>query len=204
LCEPAVLHARLAWIAEQSLGTPERLACGHWPELRYGGREGPDVHVAGVFARAALAAGIAPDLVVAGIALYERVTPIAPLSGGRPTQLKRDQIHADRAADNAVPLNLEFDAKGADVLVLTNRFPGAMPLTVRAVTADARPARLLYDDGGSMIYGCSGCAASAPVHWRFDLVGVEDDLDLVALEGRAAVDQSRERSNNANSAPELQ
>jgi hypothetical protein len=190
LCEPAVLHARLAWIAEQTLGTPARLACGHWPDLRYGGREGPDRHIAGLFARAAIASGIAPDHVVAGIAFYERVTPIAPASGGRPTHPKRDQIHADRAPDNAVPLNLAFDAKGADVLVLTNRFPGAMPLTVRAVTADARPARLLFDDGGSMVYGCSGCAASATVHWRLDLVGVEDDLDLVALDGNAASDAS--------------
>ena len=82
LCEPAVLHARLAWVAEQSLETPLRLACGRWPDLRFGGREGEGPHVAGLFTRAATASGIAPDRVVEGMAFYEHVVPIAPASGG--------------------------------------------------------------------------------------------------------------------------
>ena len=182
LCEPAVLHGRLAWVVEQSLATPLRLACGDWPELRYGGREGPSRHVAGLFARAATASGIAPDRVVAGMALYEHVTPVAPASGGRTTRLKRDQIHADRAPDAPAPFQIEFDTAGADVAVLTNRFPGAIPLIVRSVSANSQAARLLHDDGGSMIYGCASCDRAAAVHWRFELEGVQDDIDLVVLQ----------------------
>ena len=181
LCDEAVLHARLAWMVEQTLGTPVRLACGHWPHLRYGGREGPGPHIAGLFARASLASGIAPDRVVAGMALYERVTAIAPAAGGNPTQLRRDQIHPDRAPDLPLTVVFDFDTSGADVPVLTNRFSTAMPMKVRSVMADGRAARLLLDDGGSMLYRCSGCAADASVHWRFELDGVEGNLDLVVL-----------------------
>lgn len=182
LCAPAVLHARLAWVVEQSLETPLRLACGNWPDVRYGGRDGSGPHVAGLFSRAATASGIVPDRVVAGMALYEHVVPIAPASGGRPTLLKRDQIHPDRAPDVAAPFHLDFEARGADVAVLTNRFSVAMPLRVRSVQANGAPARLLHDDGGSMVYGCAGCDPAASVHWQFALEGVEDDIDLVVLQ----------------------
>lgn len=182
LCAPAVLHARLAWVVEQSLAAPLRLACGYWPELRYGGREGQGAHVAGLFSRAATASGIAPDRVVAGMALYEHVVAIAPDSGGRPTLLKRDQIHPDRAPDVARPFHLEFDARGADVAVLTNRFSSVLPLKVRAASVNGVAARLLHDDGGSSVYGCAGCDAAATVRWRFDLEGVEDDIDLIVLQ----------------------
>jgi hypothetical protein len=183
LCEPMVVHARLAWVIEQSLGAPVRLACGHWPELRYGGVDGAGAHVAGLFPRAATVSGLAPDRVVAGMALYDHVVPIAPAAGGKPTSLKRGQIHADRAPDVSTAFAHEFDAHGADVVSLTNRFPGAMPLSVKSVTANGAPAHLLDDDGGSMLYGCA-CEPSASVHWRFELEGVADDIDLVVLTAR--------------------
>jgi hypothetical protein len=184
LCEPAVLHARLAWMVEQTLAVPVRLACGHWPELRYGGTAGPSRHVAGLFARAATASGIEPDRVVNGMAIYESIAPIAPAEGGKPTELGRDRIHPDRAPDNPVRFDVEFDAHGADVPVLTNRFSVAMPLKVRAVTVDGRPARRLHDDGGSLVYACADCAADAVVRWRFELEGVEDNIDLVVLKAK--------------------
>ena len=181
LCEPAVLHARLASVIEQSLGTTVRLQCGHWPELRYGGIEGAGPHVAGLLPRAATASGIAPDRVVSGMALYDHVVPIAPASGGEPTSLKRGQIHADRAPDISTAFAHAFDARGADVVALTNRFPGAMPLTVKSATANGVPARVLDDDGGAMLFGCA-CDPSASVNWRFELEGVADDIDLVVLQ----------------------
>lgn len=183
-CEPAVVHGRLAPLLEQSIGAPTRLACGHWPELRYGGREGPAKHVAGLLARASVASGIAPDRVVAGMALYEGVAPIAPESGGGTSHLKRVQINPDIPTGGYQPERIEFDAKGADVPVLTNRFPLAMPLNVRKVTADGRPAQLLFDDGGSMLYRCAGCARDATVHWRFELEGNQDKLDLAVLNAK--------------------
>ncbi|HEX5124709.1 MAG TPA: hypothetical protein VFV97_15815 [Rhodanobacteraceae bacterium] len=182
LCEPAVLHARLAWVAEQSLETPLRLACGHWPELRFGGREGQGPHVAGLFTRAATASGIAPDRVVAGMAIYEHVVAIAPASGGRPTVLARDQIPPDRAPDVVVPFRVEFEARGADVAVLTNRFSSVLALKVRSATANGVAARVLDDDGGSTVYACAGCDAAASARWRFEFTGVEGDMDLVVLQ----------------------
>jgi hypothetical protein len=104
------------------------------------------------------------------------------LSGGKPTSLKRGQIHADRAPDVSVAFAHEFDARGADVVALTNRFPGAMPLVVKSATANGEPARLLDDDGGSKLYGCA-CEPSSSVHWRFELEGVADDIDLSVLQG---------------------
>ena len=181
LCGESVLHARLAWAVERSLGTPVRLACGHWPALRYGGREGPPEHVAGMFARTSLASGIAPDRIVAGMALYEHVVPIAPSAGGSPTVLARGQIHPDHSSRAPQRFEIEFDAHGVDVPVLTNRV-GA-PAVVHGAVADGRPARLLSDDGGSRLYGCAGCERSAEVHWHFELDGVEDDIDLVVLDG---------------------
>ena len=181
LCGESVLHARLAWAVERSLGTPVRLACGHWPTLRYGGREGPPQHIAVVFARASIASGIAPDKVVAGMAMYEHVVPIAPAEGGRPTTLARGQIHPDHSSMAPQRFAIEFDAHGADVPVLTNRV--GMPVDVRSVIADGRAARVISDDGGSRLYACAACERSADVHWRFELDGVEDDIDLVVLDG---------------------
>jgi len=100
---------------------------------------------------------------------------LAPVRG-------RGQIHADRAPDISTAFAHEFDARGADVVSLTNRFPGAMPLAVKSATANGQPARRLDDDGGSMLYGCA-CEPSASVRWRFELEGVADDIDLVVLQG---------------------
>lgn len=188
LCGEAVLHGRLAWVIEQSLGTTVRLACGHWPTLRYGGREGPSTHIAGLFERAADASGVAPDRIVADMALYEHVVPIAPASGGRPSGLRRDQIHVDGAPRASAPLALDFDARGGDVAVLTNRFPLAAPMGVHSVVADGRPAKQLYDDGGSILFGCAACDPSSTVHWHFALDAVEDNLDLAVIQGSARGD----------------
>jgi hypothetical protein len=182
LCEPAVLHARLAWAVEQSLEVPLRLACGHWPELRFGGREGEGPHVAGLLPRAATASGIEPDRVVAGMAIYEHVVPIAPASGGRPTVLKRDQIPPDLPPDVFASFHVEFEARGADVVVLTNRFSNVVPLKVRAAVANGTAAQLRDDDGGSLIYVCAGCESAATVHWRLDIDGIEGNIDLVVLQ----------------------
>jgi len=76
--------------------------------------------------------------------------------------------------------------RGADVAVLTNRFSSVMPLKVRAAIANGTAARLLHDDGGSTIYGCAGCDPVAPVHWRFELEGVESNIDLVVLQAPAS------------------
>jgi hypothetical protein len=182
LCEPAVLHARLGWVIEQSASTSVRLACGHWPDLTFGGRSGEGPHIAGLLPDAAAASGIAPDRVIAGMALYDHVVPIAPASGGRTTQMKRDQINVDVVPGAPKPFEIDFDAKGADVAVLMNRFTLVMPLTVRSVRAEGAPARLLEDESGLTIYGCAGCDPAAKVHWQFELTGVEDDIDLVVLQ----------------------
>jgi len=182
LCEPAVLHARLGWVIEQSASTAVRLACGHWPDLTFGGRSGSGPHVAGLLADAAAASGIAPDRVIAGMALYDHVVPIAPASGGRVTQMKRDQIHVEVVPGVPNPFEIEFDAKGADVAVLMNRFTLVMPLTVRFVRVEGAAARLLEDESGLTIYGCGSCDPAAKVHWQFDLTGVADDIDLVVLQ----------------------
>jgi hypothetical protein len=41
---------------------------------------------------------------------------------------------------------------------------------------------VLSEDGGSTIYGCPSCDLAASVGWRFELTGVEDDIDLVVLQ----------------------
>jgi hypothetical protein len=57
-----------------------------------------------------------------------------------------------------------------------------MPLKVLSATANGAAARLLHDDGGSTLYACAGCDPAATVRWRFELDGVEDDIDLVVLQ----------------------
>lgn len=180
LCEAETLHSRLAVIAEQTLAVPMRLACGFWPELRYGGREGA-VHLAGIFERSARAAAIAPDRVVAGLALYSRVTPIAPAIGAGRTILTRDQIHANYSAAPATKLDYAFETASGDVVVLTNRFPGIAPIDMHRVEVDGRPARRLDDDGGSTIFGCDACLAGSSAHWHLELGAVEGNIDLVVL-----------------------
>jgi hypothetical protein len=66
-----------------------------------------------------------------------------------------------------------------------------MPLNVKSARAGSREAAKLYDDGGSRIYRCNGCAPGEPVHWRFDLEGSEDTIDLVVIDdyrGRPGAD----------------
>jgi hypothetical protein len=195
-CGDEVVHARLAVVLEHSLGSPIRLACGHWPTLRYGGREGAGPHIAGLMVPASIASGIAPDRVVSRMALYERVTPIAPAPGGRATHLARDQINPDLPNGSDGPFDIAFDAPGSSVAVLTTRFPIAMPLKVKNARAGSLEAAKLYDDGGSRIYRCSGCAPGETVHWRFDLEGSEETIDLVVI------DAGRGRTNEESAARE--
>jgi hypothetical protein len=181
LCEPMVLHARLAAVIEPTFGSGIRNACGHWPQLRYGGVEGPGTHVAGLLAPAATASGIAPDSVVSRMALYRSVRPIAPDSGGRFARPQRLQINPESAPPPMARSAFDFDAKGADAVVLTNRLPMAAPMNVGKVLAGDRAARGVYDDGGSFVYRCDACAPAADVHWHIELQGIEGNLDLVVL-----------------------
>jgi hypothetical protein len=41
------------------------------------------------------------------------------------------------------------------------------------------------------VYACAGCDRSARVRWRFDLQGVEDDIDLVVIGGSVASAETR-------------
>jgi hypothetical protein len=47
---------------------------------------------------------------------------------------------------------------------------------------DGATALLLADDGGSRVYRCAACDPAATVRWRFELTGVEGDIDLVVLQ----------------------
>jgi hypothetical protein len=181
LCGPMVLHARLAAEIEPTFGSPIRNACGHWPDLRYGGVEGPGQHAAGLFRRAATASGIAPARVVSRMAIYDRVRAIAPASGGRSAALRRLQIYPDSGAGPIEKSVFDFDTAGDDVVVLTNLRPYAAPLAVDRIFAAERPARQLNDDGGSILYRCAACTADAPAHWHIELHGIAANLDLVVL-----------------------
>lgn len=181
LCEPAVLHARLAAVVEGTLAVPLRNACDHWPDLRYGGVAGDGPHIAGLLPHAAAASGIAPTRVVARMAIYDRVRAIAPAAGGRSGPLRRLQIHPESGGGPATKQVFEFDASGGDVVVLTNRMPNAAPMEVLRVDADGAPAALLSDDGGSRVYRCAGCEAAATVPWHVELTGIPVNLDLVVL-----------------------
>jgi hypothetical protein len=181
LCEPAVLHARLVPLAENSFAAPLRNHCGAWPEVRYGGVEGPQRHLAGLSPRAAVASGIAPARVVAHMAIYERVRPIAPASGGTAAPPRRLQITPDSAPGPMVRAAFDFESGGRDVFVLTNRLPLLASMTDVAVSAAGRPARLLYDDGNSFVYACADCAADAAANWHVELNGIAGNLDLIVL-----------------------
>ncbi|MBN8727928.1 MAG: hypothetical protein J0H15_09550 [Xanthomonadales bacterium] len=185
LCGPAVLHGRLAVVAEGSLGVPMRKACGRWPALHYGGVEGAGPHLAGLLPGMAEAIGFAPDRVVAGMALYTHVRAIAPTVGGTPAPLKRLQIAPESGPGPATRQEFRFATRGADVVVLTNRHPGAAPLEILAVEAADAPVTLLAGDGGSFAYACAGCAPGTTVEWRVALRGIGRNLDLVVLEATA-------------------
>lgn len=181
LCQPTVLHGRLAAVMEATLGAPVRNACGHWENVRYGGIDGEGPHLTGLFTRAAKASGIAPDRIVARMALYDHAVPIAPESGNRDAPLRRFQVGPDGAAGDARSSQFEFDADAEDVVVLTNRFPMLAPMQASVVTADARAAISRLDDGGSVVYVCDGCGTGRRVHWHMDVYGIAGNLDLVVL-----------------------
>lgn len=181
LCEPTVLHGRLAAVMEATLGAPVRNACGHWADVRYGGVEGDGRHLTGLFTRAARAAGIEPDRIVARMALYDHAVPIAPMSGNRDAPLRRFQVGPDGAPGDVRSSQFEFDADAQDVVVLTNRFPMLAPMYAAVVTADTRAATNRYDDGGSVVYACADCGTARRVHWRMEVHGIAGNLDLVVL-----------------------
>lgn len=181
LCEPSILHARLAAVVESSLAVPLRNGCGGWPEHRYGGVEGVGPHLAGLLPHAAIASGIAPSRVVAHMALYENVKAIAPPVGGRSAPLKRLQIHPESGLGPPEPLAFDFDAQGGDVVVVTNRLPNAAPMEIRAINAAGSQAALLSDDGSSRLYRCPACSPSQSVRWHVELDAIAVNLDLVVL-----------------------
>ena len=191
LCAPMVLHARLASVIEQTYGSTIRNACGRWPRLRYGGIEGPGGHVAGLLAHTATASGITPTRVVSGMAIYERVRPIAPPSGGRSTPLTRLQIHPDTATGPSRETVFDFETDAADVVVLTNRRPYSTPFAIEEVAASHLPARQLDDDGGSILYRCAACPADSGAHWHIVVRAVEANLDLVVLLHKQAGAEAR-------------
>lgn len=181
LCGPAVLHARLAAVIEATFAAPIRNACGHWPELHYGGTQGQGPHIAGLFPYVARASGIVPTRIVADMAFYDRVRPIAPVAGGGSHPPRRLQIYPDSGSGPPAKSVFDFDTAAADVVVLTNRMPNAAPMSVDEVTVDGQPAKRLADDGSSSVYGCAACAVASKVHWHVQVNAIEANLDLVVL-----------------------
>jgi hypothetical protein len=182
LCQPAVLHAKLASVVQWSFGSTIRNACGHWPErVRFGGVEGEGTHLAGISPQASIASGIAPTRVVDRMALYEHIAAVAPPSGSFWSRLRRLQIVPDSGPGQPATVGYDFRANGGDVVVVTNRMLASAPMRIDAIRADGRAARQLFDDGGSFIYGCSDCRPDAPVDWHIDLDGVQRNLDVVVL-----------------------
>ncbi|HEY0180407.1 MAG TPA: hypothetical protein VGC30_12375 [Dokdonella sp.] len=180
LCGEATLHARLAAVVEATFGSTVRAACGHWPTLRYAGTGG-GAHLAGLLPRAAAASGVEPARVVAGMALYERVVPIAPAAGSTWRAPRRAQVTPDSAPGPAARADYAFRAGGGDAVVVTNRLGAAAPMTIEAAEAGAAPAALRADDGGSRVYVCAACAADAEVDWHLRLVGIAANLDVIVL-----------------------
>jgi hypothetical protein len=183
LCEPVTLHLRLGAAMENSFGVPIRNACGHWTDLHFSGKQ-PGAHLAGIPVDATTAIGIAPDRVVAGMALYANVRPILPEQGTKPTPLLRMQVKPLVFTKNPEPVNVEFDAKPNEVVALTNRFGLVGPLIIHEVIANDEPARQLYTDGKSFVYRCANCVSDAPVHWQMKLDAIADNLDLIVFAAR--------------------
>lgn len=183
LCAPAVLHGRLAGVIEASFATPLRNACGHWPQLRYGGVEGSGVHVAGLLPHMATASGIPPTRVVARMALYEPVRAIAPAAGAVAAPMRRLQVDMDSGSGPATTAVLEFETDGGDAVVLTNRMPNAAPMRVERIEAAGQPAALRGEDGSSFVYRCDACAPDKAARWRIELNGIQANLDVVVLPG---------------------
>lgn len=181
LCAPATLHLSLAATIEGTSASALRNACGRWPDVVFAG-QAPGAHVAGLPVRLARAAGITPDLVVAGMALYSRVRVIAPAQGAKIAGLRRMEL-GHRPADASTPVRLvyNFDADVGDVVALTNLYPTFQPLSVRAAEIDGKPAQALFADGRMFVYRCVDCARDALAHWHLDLDGVAANLDLVVL-----------------------
>jgi hypothetical protein len=180
LCAPMVLHARLAAVVEQALAAPVRNACGFWPALHYAGSVPGARHVAGISARAVAAIGLVPDRLVAGIAWYDRVQPVAPPQGLALTHLERMRVMPDAVYVGFGPHTYDFDADPAAVVVLTNRFPIVAPLEIRQITANGQAARKVFDEGDSFFYVRGGGAADS-VHWHIELNAIEEDIDVVAI-----------------------
>ena len=180
LCEPATLHARLATAIERSLATSARNACGYWPDLRFGGMRA-GVHLAGIPQRLVDLVGIEPEHRIGGLALYSKVRVIAPAQGAQRTALARMQVSIDAELAASSQHDYAFETNPDDVVVLTNRMPIAMGMTVVAVEANGEPARLLYDERSWQIYRCATCA-SAKANWHLRIDGAEANVDLVVLE----------------------
>lgn len=183
LCEDAVLHGSLSETMEHALGVPVRDACGKWPDLRFGGREGPVRHLAGMFLADAGSAGLEPDRRVGPMALYSDVRPIAPLRGGRLAELQRRQIHPESVAREPTAVEYAFEAGGRDVVLLTNRFRWVAPMTMSRARAGDRPARVLADHDDTILLACDACGADGKVTWSIGLQAVEENLDVVVLRG---------------------
>jgi len=180
LCEPMVLHARLATVVEHALAAPVRNACGFWPELHYSGVAPGARHAAGVSARAVSAIGIVPHRLVAGIAWYSEVHPIAPPQGLALTRLERMRVMPDATYVGFGPHTYEFDAQPRDVVALTNRFNLIAPLEVGKITVNGQAPRKAFDEGDSLLYVCSGCT-NAVAHWRIELNAIEENIDVAVI-----------------------
>lgn len=181
LCDPVTLHLRLGAAMENAFASPMRNACGRWPDVQFSGQNDRAPHVAGVPRAAIDEIGIAADSIVAGMALYTHVRPIAPIDGRHPTPLLRGQVKPLASSELPQPVVYEFDARGNEAIALTSRFPMMAPTTVHEILADGAPAAVRFTDGRASVYRCAACDADRTVHWRLTLDAAEADIDLIVL-----------------------
>ena len=180
LCDPVTLHVRLGAAMENAFGSPIRNACGHWPDLHFSGKDDRTPHLAGIPRAAATQIGIQPDRIVAGIALYSNVRPIAPTLGRVPIPLLRGQVKPLTTSERPQPIEYDFTASPNDAVALTSRFPMMAPTTIHEILVDQSPAILRWTDGRAWVYGCASCDGDS-IHWHLKIDAAEADIDLIIL-----------------------
>ena len=184
LCQPSTLYGHYAYIVDYTFAVSAAATCGSVSQVEFGGP--PQEGRQALFALTDVAwrsAQLAPERWVASLGI---ATPKQVWSS--PVALAPVLPRLENFSRDLKPQTRDFvvdgDASDQEAVVVAHRAHRYVPFEVLGATANGEPIVAAYEDLVTVVFRAPP-NATAPVHWRVNIRGTSDYIDVLTVPARA-------------------
>lgn len=182
LCAPSAVYGHYAQFIEQTFTVSVAKACGSTVQVHLGGPQDASItQWLGLTRRAAAVLNAQPRTWIGDLAIFDSLTVH---TRAVPLALVEPRGHPPRQLNAAVAtFNVEFEARGDDVVVVSHRAAGYFHFTLSSAHVDGLEVEASYSDPALSGLRCVDCEGRTTVKWMLTIEGAPQFVDVVSLSG---------------------